>query len=126
VDGTFGVAAAVAEMFLQSHEGAISFLPALPASWGDGEARGLCARGGFEVSFNWGDGQLERAVIKSKNGSTCRIRTERGFSLSSEDSESRALRPEDGILEFETKPGLTYVLKALAFGPGETIGCLKP
>ncbi|HUU36992.1 MAG TPA: glycoside hydrolase N-terminal domain-containing protein, partial [Candidatus Desulfaltia sp.] len=110
VDGTFGVTAAVAEMLLQSHEGTISFLPAIPESWGEGEVEGLCARGGFEVTFSWEDGTMERVVIRSKNGNTCRIRTDRMVSLRFEETNARTLQPKEGIVEFETKPGQEYDL----------------
>jgi alpha-L-fucosidase 2 len=110
VDGSFGVAAAVAEMLLQSHEGELSFLPALPAAWGDGAVEGLCARGGFEVSFSWKKGVLSQAKIISKLGKTCRIRTERQSVLETAGKQPRMLCPKEGVVEFKTSPGQTYTL----------------
>jgi len=108
VDGSFGVAAAVAEMLLQSHEGELCFLPALPAAWGEGDVEALCARGGFEVSFSWKQGVLSRAKIKSKLGKTCRIRTDHAVLLETDGKQARTLRPKDGLVQFETSPGRTY------------------
>jgi len=113
VDGSFGMAAAVAEMILQSHEDELCFLPALPESWKDGEAQGLCARGGFEVGLRWKAGRLEQATILSKNGNICRVRTALGLKVASGGKAVRVSKPEKDVWEFKTAPGTTYTLTYL-------------
>jgi alpha-L-fucosidase 2 len=58
IDGNFGGAAGILEMIVQSWGGEIHLLPALPAAWPSGEARGICARGGIRVSLRWRAGKL--------------------------------------------------------------------
>ncbi|MEP3836183.1 MAG: glycoside hydrolase family 95 protein [Algibacter sp.] len=90
IDGNFGGASGILEMLLQSQLGKIELLPALPTALPEGHVSGIVARGGFELSFSWENGQLKDVSILSKAGKTC------------------VLTYNDKTIEFETEAGKTY------------------
>ncbi len=84
IDGNFGCTAGIAEMLLQSHDGAVHILPALPDAWPDGSVKGLMARGGFEVNITWSRGSVSVLEIRSRLGGTCRLRLSEPVKLEAE------------------------------------------
>jgi alpha-L-fucosidase 2 len=74
IDGNFGAPAGMIEMLVQSQQNEIVILPALPDALPSGEIRGVCARGGFELTFNWSGGKLQKIQVLSKAGNKCVLR----------------------------------------------------
>jgi alpha-L-fucosidase 2 len=108
VDGSFGVTAAVTEMLMQSHDGFIKLLPALPDEWRDGEFKGLCARGGFELDFIWKNKMVKKLSILSKAGTDCNIEFKPGMKLSRNGKKIAFKKLANSIIEFKTIPGVVY------------------
>lgn len=111
VDGNFGVTAAVTEMLMQSHDGFIKLLPALPDEWDEGEFRGLVARGAFELDFVWKNKVVTQLKILSKAGEVCRIEFKEGVKISSNGRNISFKMLPDNKIEFTTTKGAVYLVK---------------
>lgn len=113
IDGNFGGGAALPEMLLQSHTGAVHLLPALPQAWANGYVSGLKARGGFEVAMGWENGALSQAEIKAGSTGTCRIRTSGQIqAVVSRTEPVKVTRLDGNLIEFATEAGQTYTLRS--------------
>lgn len=110
IDGNFAGTAGVVEMLLQSQDGEVYLLPALPDAWKQGTVKGLVARGGFVINMNWKEGGLQGAEIFSRIGGDCTIRTNNPVTLQGLNLVST--RSDIGyIISFKTEKGKRYFLK---------------
>lgn len=113
MDYNTGASAGIAEMLLQSHQGYLHLLPALPVAWPDGQVRGLCARGGFRVAMTWRAGKLVDAVIHASLDGPCRLRAGSDVAVS-RNGEAVPFRRIDGnLVEFECSAGGETTVRAV-------------
>ncbi len=110
MDGTQGVAAGITEMLIQSHEGIIDLLPALPDDWSEGTFQGVCARGGFELMMAWENGEITRVDLLSKSGLPCRIDPGGKVRVEKDGKRIRLETHGDGSVSFDTEEGGVYTL----------------
>ncbi len=136
IDGNFGCTSGIAEMLLQSYDGYLYVLPALPDALPNGSVKGLKARGGFEIDIDWKNSKLTKLVVKSPLGGNARIRIAKDIHLTSKTnvqlakgenpneyyqinriktpvvSEKAQLKgyavPETQVFDFNTEKGGTY------------------
>ena len=111
IDGNFGGTAGIAELLLQSHEGYIAILPALPKAWKNGNFHGLAARGAFDVAVSWRDGIATEIIITSKAGEKCRVYYP-GIGAAVLEG-SAVSEKETDLISFQTEPGKTYRITAI-------------
>jgi len=111
VDANFGATAAIAEMLLQSHDGTIHLLPALPADWASGSVRGLRARGGLEADIAWEGGRLVRGVLRSSRGGAVSIRDRGALRVTSDGRLVSLTRRVRGVVTFEAVAGGVYEIR---------------
>ena len=113
IDGNLGGTAGVAEMLIQSHEGYINPLPALPAAWRDGSYEGLVARGNFVVSVFWKQGLMTQMNILSRAGGECVIQYKDIAYFTIKDAKGKkvkTIRESKNRIRFATQKGNTYYL----------------
>lgn len=139
IDGNFGCTSGIAEMLLQSYDGYLYLLPALPDALPNGAVKGLKARGGFEIDMNWKNSKLTKLTIKSTLGGNARIRLPKESQLQSKTTLSPAKGensneyyqvnpiktplksdkaelkgfgvPETQVFDFMTEEGKTYIFE---------------
>lgn len=112
VDGTFGVTAAITEMLMQSHQGYIELLPALPNNWNEGKLNGVCARGAFELNFSWSQQKINTLEILSKAGLDCRLQWDKNCIIL-EEGKTIPFTKQNNIITFKTEKGKTYQIQTL-------------
>jgi alpha-L-fucosidase 2 len=115
IDGNFGGLAGMTEMLLQSQNGEIALLPALPDAWAGGQISGLKARGNFEVGITWKSKKITKAYIIALAGGWCKVRTAEPIKISGLSVKSK--KTANGYLtSFITKRGTKYIITGV---PGQ-------
>lgn len=105
IDGNLGGAAGIAEMLLQSTDGSIAILPALPVQWHSGEIKGFKVRGAHEVSLSWMDCKAKEASIIAGRSGSITVRYKKGM-------EAAIVKDEDGKEVFSTASGGKLMFRA--------------
>jgi alpha-L-fucosidase 2 len=113
VDGNFGATAAIAEMLLQSHDGVVRLLPALPSDWREGRVTGLRAHGGFTVDLRWTDGRLTHATLRSALRRTTIVDAGMPVEVRANGRRVRTATVGAGATSFEVAAGTSYELRPL-------------
>ncbi|TVY42523.1 Alpha-L-fucosidase [Lachnellula occidentalis] len=108
IDGDFGATAGITEMLVQSHDGDIVLLPALPCSWSEGSIKGICTRGGFVLDMIWSEGTLSSAVLESRLGNVCVLKAMQAFRVESRGGSICGPIPANVAVEFQTEKGFKY------------------
>lgn len=119
IDGNFGAAAGISEMLVQGYNGELSLLPSLPSWWEEGEVRGLCVRGGFEVGLRWEASVLLSGTIRSQLGGKCVLNCAQTMVVKGKTARhvgegrevlARSSEPWEP-LQFETQKGEVYAIE---------------
>ncbi len=116
VEGVFGITAAMAEVILQSHEGYLSLLPALPPNWKNGCVKGLAARGNMTVDLTWKDNRLTETTVHPGLDGVCRVKYPTVTAAKVTDEAGKAVvatAEAEDILSFPVKAGVAYTLTAI-------------
>jgi alpha-L-fucosidase 2 len=113
IDGNFGATSGIAEMLLQSHNGELHLLPALPPAWPTGSVAGLRGRGGFTVGAAWSAGSIDELTVTPDGGGAVKIRSRMftgDFELVDESNDAVIVpdRPESDLILFNGQAGRTY------------------
>lgn len=112
IDGNFGATAGIAEMLLQSHEGYIDPLPALPSAWPTGSIDGLRAQDGYQVGLRWKHGELIQLDISTLEAGICRVRLPLGRTITlTQQGKGKAIsyqQEANGVISFKVQRGAKY------------------
>jgi len=111
VDGTFGTTAAITEMLMQSHDGVIRLMPALPNEWNEGHFRGVKARRGFELDYAWKNKIITSLKIKSTAGETCSIEYKPKMKISSNGKNISFKKMPNNTIVFNTTKENIYSIE---------------
>ncbi|MBF9133771.1 glycoside hydrolase N-terminal domain-containing protein [Plantactinospora sp. S1510] len=127
IDGNFGATSGIAEMLLQSHNGELHLLPALPTAWPTGQVAGLRGRGGYTVGMAWTSGQADEFLLRADRDGTVRLRA-RLFTGSytlvdvTDGATPSATRPESDVVQFNVQAGHSYRAVRPGATPSPTLG----
>ena len=132
IDGNFGATSGITEMLLQSHEGYIDPLAAIPSIWADGSFSGLVARGNFSVDASWRDGSVTELAVTSRSGGEVKIHVQNIKDATIRDSKGKKVQfTIDGAdyATFNTEAGETYTVtnipKKVTVAPAESLAAVQ-
>ncbi len=118
IDGNYGITAGMGEMLLQSHDNAVTLLPALPKQWSKGSFNGFRARGGYEVSAHWSNGTVDKAEIKADNNGELTLRGKNIKNKAIVNHTGKAVKLKEqktvngfDVVTFDTVKGEVYQIK---------------